>query len=83
MFFQPALNTQTSENSNKSSVAQFLISIGISIGYAGITFSESKRDALAVIVGADLGFVVVHHLTRLFLVITCAPLVVRLMKKLD
>ena len=109
--------------------AQFLIGIGISIGYVGITFSELKRDVLAgmafvvllavlalafteavvltglappmdaflafspggqaemtllaVIVGADLGFVVVHHLTRIFLVITCAPLAVRLMKILD
>ncbi len=33
---------------------------------------------LAIIVGADLGFVVVHHLTRVFLVITCAPLAAQL-----
>ena len=106
--------------------AQFLIGIGIGVGYVGVTLSELRRDVLAgmafvillsilalvfteivvltdlappmdaflafapggqaemtllaVIVGADLGFVIVHHLTRLFLVITCAPLAVRLLK---
>lgn len=109
--------------------AQFLIGIGIGVGYVGVTFSELRRDVLAgiafvvllsvlalvftevvvltglaipmnaflafapggqaemtllaVIVGADLGFVIVHHLTRIFLVITCAPLAIRLMKWLD
>ena len=44
---------------------------------------QAEMMLLAVIVGADLGFVTVHHLTRIFLVIICAPLAVRLMKKLD
>jgi len=35
-----------------------------------------------VIVGADLGFVIVHHLVRIFLVITCAPLAMRFMNRL-
>ncbi len=32
---------------------------------------------LAIVAGADLGFVIVHHLTRIFLVITGAPLMAR------
>ena len=44
---------------------------------------QAEMTLLAVIVGADLGFVIIHHLTRIFLVITCAPLAVRLMKYLD
>jgi uncharacterized membrane protein AbrB (regulator of aidB expression) len=109
--------------------AQFLIGIGIGVGYVGVTLTELRRDVLAgiafvfllsvlalvfteivvltdlappmdaflafapggqaemtllaVIVGADLGFVIVHHLTRIFLVITCAPLAVRMLKWLD
>ena len=44
---------------------------------------QAEMTLLAVIVGADLGFVITHHLVRIFLVITCAPLAVRLMKWLD
>lgn len=103
--------------------AQFLIGVGIGVGYVGVTLIELKRDVfagiafvfmlavlallfteavvllglasplnaflafapggqaemtlLAILVGADLGFVIVHHLTRIFFVITCAPLFVR------
>ena len=106
--------------------AQFLIGIGIGVGYVGVTLSELRRDVLAgvafvvllsvlallfteivvlaglappldaflafapggqaemtllaIVVGADLGFVIVHHLTRIILVITCAPLVSKLMR---
>ena len=35
---------------------------------------------LAIIAGADIGFVVVHHLTRMLLVITLAPLFARVLK---
>jgi hypothetical protein len=35
---------------------------------------------LAIVAGADLGFVIVHHLTRIVLVITAAPLIARYMK---
>ncbi|MBK4217805.1 AbrB family transcriptional regulator [Paracoccus caeni] len=38
---------------------------------------QAEMSMLAIIVGADLGFVVVHHLTRLVLVILGAPLVAR------
>lgn len=107
--------------------AQFLIGIGIGVGYVGVTLVELRRDVLsgvafvfilaaiallfteivvlsglaeplegflafapggqaemtvmAIIVSADLGFVIVHHLTRIFLVITCAPIAIRIMKK--
>nr|WP_238941616.1 AbrB family transcriptional regulator [Jannaschia sp. Os4] len=100
--------------------AQFLIGIGIGVGYLGVTPAEVRRDVaagvgfvlvlavltvafaeavvwltgaphleaflafapggqaemtiIAILVGADLGFVVVHHLVRLAVVITCAPL---------
>ena len=103
--------------------AQFMIGVGIGVGYVGVTFKELKRDVtagiafvlllavlavlfteavvllglapplnaflafapggqaemtlLAILVGADLGFVIVHHLTRIFIVITCAPIFVR------
>ena len=103
--------------------AQFMIGIGIGVGYVGITLRELRKDVLAglvfvvilaalaavfteavvalglapgtegflafapggqaemtllaIVSGADLGFVIVHHLVRIFLVITGAPLVAR------
>lgn len=39
---------------------------------------QAEMMLLGIIVGADLGFIVVHHLTRLFIVITCAPLAIKL-----
>lgn len=39
---------------------------------------QAEMTVLAIIVGADLGYVVVHHLTRLVLVILGAPLGARL-----
>lgn len=44
---------------------------------------QAEMTLLAVIVGADLGFVIVHHLVRIFIVITCAPLAVRFMSWLE
>ncbi|MFK7890934.1 MAG: AbrB family transcriptional regulator [Granulosicoccus sp.] len=40
---------------------------------------QAEMTVLAIVVGADLGFVIVHHLTRLFLVITCAPIAMKLL----
>ena len=34
---------------------------------------------LAIVAGADLGFVITHHLTRIILVITGAPVAARLL----
>jgi len=39
---------------------------------------QAEMTVLAIIVGADLGYVVVHHLTRIVLVITGAPVLARL-----
>ncbi|WP_112321059.1 AbrB family transcriptional regulator [Oceanibium sediminis] len=106
--------------------AQFMIGLGIGVGYVGVTLLEVRRDVLAgvvyvlllaalaavfteivvllglteplngflafapggqaemtilaIVTGADLGYVIVHHLTRVILVITCAPLVVRALR---
>ncbi|GAB5378551.1 MAG: AbrB family transcriptional regulator [Acuticoccus sp.] len=40
---------------------------------------QAEMAVLAIIAGADIGFVVVHHLTRLLLVITLAPTFARLL----
>jgi membrane AbrB-like protein len=105
-------------------LAQFLIGIGIGVGYVGVTWHELRRDVaagllfvlilaalaaifteivvlaglagpvegflsfapggqaemtvLAIVAGADLGFIVVHHLTRILFVITGAPIAARI-----
>lgn len=41
---------------------------------------QAEMAVLAIVVGADLGYVVVHHLTRVFLVILGAPLAARLFR---
>ena len=107
-------------------VAQFMIGIGIGVGYVGVTLHEIRRDVsagvifvlmlaglaalftevvvlfglapavdgflafapggqaemtvLAIIVGADLGYIIIHHLTRVLLVISGAPILARLMR---
>ncbi len=106
--------------------AQFMIGLGIGVGYVGVTLHEIRRDVtaavvfvlllaalaalftevvvlldlatpmngflafapggqaemtiLAIILGADLGYVVVHHLTRVLLVISGAPIAARLVR---
>lgn len=42
---------------------------------------QAEMTVLAIVAGADLGFVIVHHLTRVFLVITGAPLAARFLMK--
>lgn len=39
---------------------------------------QAEMTVLAIVAGADLGYVVVHHLTRVLLVITGAPIAARL-----
>lgn len=41
---------------------------------------QAEMTVLAIVVGADLGYVIVHHLTRVFLVITGAPIAARLVR---
>ncbi|MHA6345356.1 AbrB family transcriptional regulator [Roseivivax sp. CAU 1761] len=40
---------------------------------------QAEMAVIAIVVGADLGYVVIHHLARVFLVITGAPLASRLL----
>lgn len=39
---------------------------------------QAEMAVLAIVVGADLGYVVLHHVARVFLIITCAPIASRL-----
>jgi uncharacterized protein len=41
---------------------------------------QAEMTVLAIVAGADLGYVVVHHLTRILVVITGAPIAARLAK---
>ena len=41
---------------------------------------QAEMTVLAIVAGADLGYVIVHHLTRVLLVISGAPIVDRLMR---
>lgn len=41
---------------------------------------QGEMVVLAIIAGADLGFVVLHHILRIALVVTCAPLALRFAK---
>ncbi|MFN4058428.1 MAG: AbrB family transcriptional regulator [Roseinatronobacter sp.] len=42
---------------------------------------QAEMTVLAIVVGADLGFVVIHHLMRLIVVITGAPVAARLLMR--
>ncbi len=42
--------------------------------------AQAEMTVLAIIVGADLGYVTIHHLTRLVIVITGAPILAALLK---
>ncbi|MGF1475248.1 MAG: AbrB family transcriptional regulator [Geminicoccaceae bacterium] len=42
---------------------------------------QAEMTVLAIVTGADLGFVIVHHLTRLVLVISGAPIAARLLRR--
>ncbi len=41
---------------------------------------QAEMTVLAIVAGADLGFVIVHHLTRLVIVITGAPIAAKLFR---
>lgn len=40
---------------------------------------QAEMAILAIVVGADLGFVVLHHVTRIFFILTCSPIAARMM----
>ncbi|MEQ8901555.1 MAG: AbrB family transcriptional regulator [Roseovarius sp.] len=44
---------------------------------------QAEMTVLTIVVGADLGYVIVDHLLRMFLVITCAPLAAKLLFSLS
>ncbi|GAB1478371.1 AbrB family transcriptional regulator [Paracoccaceae bacterium] len=48
---------------------------------AFIPGGQAEMSMLALVVGADLGFVIVHHLTRILLVILGAPILFRMLRK--
>lgn len=68
-----------------AAMALFVTEIVVQLGFARplegfLAFSpggQAEMTVLAIVAGADLGFVVVHHLVRVLLVIAGAPLVVR------
>lgn len=39
---------------------------------------QAEMAILAIVVGADLGFVVLHHVIRVFFILTCSPIAARL-----
>ena len=59
-------------------VTRFGLAKGVEGFLAFAPGGQAEMTVLAIVVGADLGFVVVHHLTRLVLVILGAPLGARL-----
>jgi uncharacterized membrane protein AbrB (regulator of aidB expression) len=45
---------------------------------AFVPAGQAEMAVLAIVVGADLGYVVLHHVARVFLIITGAPVAARL-----
>ncbi|MEO0691280.1 MAG: AbrB family transcriptional regulator [Pseudomonadota bacterium] len=40
---------------------------------------QAEMAILAIVIGADLGFVVLHHVARVFFILTCAPIAARVL----
>ncbi len=40
---------------------------------------QAEMAILAIVVGADLGFVVLHHVARVFFILTCSPIAARVL----
>jgi membrane AbrB-like protein len=51
--------------------------------YAAMPGGQAEMAVLALVAGADLGFVVVHHVTRVLLVIAGAPIAARVFRVRD
>ena len=43
---------------------------------------QAEMTIMAIVVGSDLGFVVAHHLSRLVIVILCAPIIMGAINRL-
>lgn len=65
-------------------VAEAVVLLGLAPPIEGfLAFApggQAEMTVLAIVSGAELGYVVVHHLARILLVILGAPLVVRSLK---
>lgn len=61
-------------------VVLFGLAPGIDAFLAFAPGGQADMTIFALIVGADLGYVIVHHLTRVFLVITGAPIAARIVR---
>jgi len=44
---------------------------------------QAEMAVMAIVAGADVAYVIAHHVLRIVIVITCAPLVFRLMARID
>jgi membrane AbrB-like protein len=66
-----------------AAVTEAVVALGLAHPLEGfLAFSpggQAEMTVLALIAGADLGFVIVHHVTRVLIVITGAPLAARLL----
>ncbi|MFY0690469.1 MAG: AbrB family transcriptional regulator [Paracoccaceae bacterium] len=40
---------------------------------------QAEMAILAIVIGADLGFVVLHHVARVFFILTCSPIAARML----
>ena len=63
---------------------ELVVFLGLADGVEGfLSFApggQAEMTVLAIVAGADLGFVIAHHLTRILLVITGAPVAARLFR---
>lgn len=62
-------------------VTRFGIAPPVEVFLAYAPGGQAEMTVLAIVTGADLGFVIVHHLTRIVLVISGAPIAARLLRK--
>ena len=64
---------------DETSLTEAVVQLGLASPIEGfLSFApggQAEMTVLAIVAGADLGFIVVHHLVRLTLVILGAPLV--------
>ena len=67
-----------------AAVTEAVVALGLALPLEGfLAFApggQAEMTVLALVAGADLGFVIVHHVTRVLLVITGAPIAARLLR---
>ncbi len=66
-------------------VTEIVVGFGLANGIEGfLAFApggQAEMTVLAIVAGADLGFVIVHHVLRVLIVITGAPIAARLIRR--